>query len=192
MGYHRAGFDEIVGVDIVPQPNYPFEFIQGDALEYPLDGFDLIHASPPCQVYSATRTFASVGDHPDLVGPTRKRLESSKTPWVIENVPGAPIRQDVVLCGSMFGLPLRRHRWFETSDLPLMLVPPCMHRYNGKVYIVAGHPGGTRNGVPVGTADEWRKAMEVPWMTAWEISQAIPPAYTEWIGQQIRTQIPQP
>ena len=99
MGYHRAGF-EVVGIDIAPQPNYPFEFVQADAMEFPLDGFDAIHASPPCQAYTALAT----GKHPRLIEPMRERLASSGVPWVIENVVGAPLRQPVLLCGSMFGL----------------------------------------------------------------------------------------
>ena len=183
VGYHRAGF-EVVGVDHKPQPNYPFEFHLADAMTYPLEGFDVIHASPPCQAYSATRTFPSVGEHPDLLAAIRARLAAQSKPWVIENVPGSPMRRDTILCGSMFMLPIRRHRWFETKGVPLVLTPPWGHS-NVTKYTIAGHSGRSRKGGPVGTADEWRSAMEVPWMSAWEISQAIPPAYTEHIGRLI-------
>ncbi len=123
MGYHRAGF-EVVGVDIAPQPHYPFEFIQGDALLYlqavpwlrDLSRFDAIHASPPCQAYSqASAQWDSrlgADRHPDLLPEVRMLLEATGLPWVIENVPSSPMSNYVVLCGSSFGLGVRRHRWF--------------------------------------------------------------------------------
>jgi hypothetical protein len=117
MGYHRAGFD-VVGVDINPQPHYPFEFHQGDAMTWPLDGFDAIHASPPCKAFTRAGWSAHFGyhdRHDDLLTPTRTRLVLQPAPWVIENVPGSPMAPSVVLCGSNFGLNLRRHRWFECS-----------------------------------------------------------------------------
>jgi DNA (cytosine-5)-methyltransferase 1 len=181
-GYHRAGFD-IVGIDNRPQPHYPYEFHQADALEYPLDGFDAIHASPPCQAYSILGNFA-LGDYPDLYNATRERLTATGRPWIIENVPGAPYRQGVTLCGSMFGLGVRRHRNFEASWL--MLSPGCTHRDQGPTLTVCGHPGGVEAlRRPAGTADQWRTAMGIDWMTAREITQAIPPAYTEHIGAQL-------
>lgn len=106
MGYHRAGF-RVVGVDIEPQPHYPFEFHQADALTFPLDGFDAYHASPPCQRYSMITKLhgrAIVESHPDLIDPTRYRLKSSGKPYIIENVPQAPLKDAVTLCGSMFNL----------------------------------------------------------------------------------------
>lgn len=116
MGYHQAGFD-VVGVDINPQPDYPFEFHQADAMEFPLDGFDAIHASPPCQVFTALKTMHNAGEHFDLLTPMRARLKEWGGPYVIENVPGAPMQDHVTLCGSSFGLgvkkydrELRRHR----------------------------------------------------------------------------------
>src|SRR5688500_4187308 len=102
-GYHRAGF-EVVGVDLKAQKNYPFEFIQADALDYPLDGFDVIHASPPCQAYSVLRRANPDAEYADLIEPTRAKLQASGLPWIIENVPGAPLAQSITLCGSMFGL----------------------------------------------------------------------------------------
>ncbi len=107
MGYYRAGFDEIVGIDFVKQKRFPFDFVLANALNPPVDlnDFDLIHASPPCQAYSiGTRNMGTAEGRPDLLGDTRKLLQSSNTFWVIENVPGAPMRVDLLLCGSMFGL----------------------------------------------------------------------------------------
>ena len=180
MGYHRAGF-EVVGVDIKPQPRFPFEFHLGDALEYPLEGFDAIHASPPCQRYSVlAKAHRNRGrQYPDLLGATRGRLEQTEAIWVLENVPGAPMRVDLVLCGSMFGMRVRRHRWFELS-LPIStLPPPCDHSKRPVVVSGNNHSGGF-------TAVEIMEAMEMPWAkTRYEVRQAIPPAYTEWIGHQL-------
>ena len=135
MGYHRAGFD-VVGVDNAPQPNYPFPFELADAMTFPLDGYDAIHASPPCQAYSITKN-AHGREHPMLVEPVRFRLAGSGLPWVIENVPGAPLLDPVTICGSMFDLrawdyyinqmvQLRRHRLFESS-VALVAPGPCRH-----------------------------------------------------------------
>lgn len=176
IGYHRAGF-EVVGVDIDPQPNYPFEFHQADAMTFPLDDFDAIHASPPCQHYTpVTRWRGSSGDHPDLYDRTLTRLLDSNAVWAIENVPHAPFTPDVVLCGSMFGLPIRRHRWFIGSPSLLPWVQPCTHRSTD----LAFDHGGTTS-----TESEYRDAMGCDWMTVKESRQAIPPAYTEWIGGQL-------
>ncbi len=189
MGYHRAGF-EVVGVDIVEQPEYPFTFVRGDALVPPFDlaGFDLIHASPPCQAYVRSGMVAKDGRHPDLLGPTRTMLQSSGTSWVIENVPGAPMRADVMLCGSMFGLEVRRHRWFELSQPVAFLTHPCDH--STPITGVYGHPhgkgGAWRNGFrPMLPSDlpTWSRAMGIDWMSARTITQAIPPAYAEFIGR---------
>src|SRR3990167_5832997 len=126
MGYHRAGFD-VVGVDINPQPRYPFEFHQADALTFPLDGFDAIHASPPCQAYTAMRRLGkNAGSNaPELVDPIRSRLVGSGVPWVMENVVGSPLLNPLMLCGSSFGLGVQRHRLFEGSHLVFGL--PCRH-----------------------------------------------------------------
>jgi DNA (cytosine-5)-methyltransferase 1 len=192
MGYHRAGFD-VVGVDIHPQPHYPFEFHQDDATTFPLDGFDVIHASPPCQAYSATAHFSSSGtNHPMLVEPTRDRLVASGQPWVIENVVGAPLLSPVRLCGSSFGLRVWRHRLFEMSDPPAM-VPPCSHYHHPEPLDVTGTgaasvrprlSGGGRSRKPAGVSQA-RAAMGIDWMSRRELAQAIPPAYTEWIGRQL-------
>ena len=188
MGYHRAGF-EVVGVDIKPQPHYPFEFHQADALTYPLDGFDVIHASPPCQRYSVATVFhpGRQAQHPDLVGPVRERLIVAGVPWVIENVMGAPLRNPVMLCGTMFeGLRVYRHRNFEAHP-PIYWPPPLgphthraaepgRHVPDHGWMTVAGHFSDVR------AASE---AMVIDWMSRDELRQAIPPAYTEWIGRQL-------
>lgn len=177
MGYHRAGF-EVVGVDIAAQPNYPFEFHQSDALEYPLDGFDVVHASPPCQAFTAARVIHG-REHADLLTPIRERLERCGARWVIENVPGAPMRKDLVLCGSVFGMPrLRRHRWFEFACPTAWMVPPCSH--GTETVSVFGHGGHVYHGVA-----SWRCVMGIDWMTRDELAQAIPPAYTKFIGARL-------
>lgn len=184
MGYHRAGFD-VVGVDINPQPHYPFEFHQADALTFPLDGFDVIHASPPCPRYIRSGN-VDRARHPDLLGPVRDRLARTGAIWIIENVPGAPMRADVVLCGSMFGLEVRRHRWFEIS----VPVPPwtlsCDHsRPIASVYGNMHGQGGAWPGMLPDDLPTRRRAMGIDWMTADEIKDAIPPAYTQFIGEQL-------
>ncbi len=190
MGYHQAGFTDIVGVDIVPQPNYPFTFIQADALEPPvrLDDFDLIHASPPCQRWSTAR---HSDNHPDLVGKTQEYLEIIGRPFVIENVPQAPLRRDVILCGSQFGLDIKRHRVFETSFGPL-LVSPCNHQWADPdaPYLVAGHGGGWNlNHRNFRTLTHAKELMGMDWIThRREVTEAIPPAYTKYIGEQFLNQ----
>jgi DNA (cytosine-5)-methyltransferase 1 len=192
MGYHRAGF-EVVGVDINPQPHYPFEFHQADALTFPLDGFDAIHASPPCQLFSrAGKLREAQGGEPsslDLLTPMLLRLVTETADygqsWVVENVPGAPL-EGVTLCGSTFGLGVRRHRVFA-SNLALMGNGSCRHREQGRpvgVYHVLGDdiPQGGRT---ARTLEEGQQAMGIDWMTWPELKEAIPPAYTEWIGRQL-------
>lgn len=194
-GYQRAGFTRIVGVDHEPQPNYPFEFVQTDAVEYaesiPKE-FDAVHASPPCQAYSSLARFnGSQHRHADLVGIIRYHLIRSRLPWVIENVVGSPLICPVVLCGSMFGLGVRRHRLFEVN-FPVAQPPLCDHKRQGRTVAVYGHPGaysmrdvmrGKRSSRS--TVAIWRWAMGIDWMTSLELAQAIPPAYTEWIGQHL-------
>lgn len=187
-GYHDAGFD-VVGVDIEPQPDYPYEFHQADALTVSLDGFDAIHASPPCQSFTAYRRKGhGVGDgYPDLIEPIRTRLERSGLPYVIENVAGAPLRNAVMLCGSSFGLDVRRHRYFE-SNAPLT-APPCDHSWQTPRFPPATNRTNLRRTVEVGV---WRiplevqqRAMGIDWMPLRSLSEAIPPAYTEHIGRQL-------
>jgi hypothetical protein len=185
MGLHRAGF-EVVGVDIKPQPRYPFEHHVADALTFPLDGFDLIWASPPCQRYSMyARNMGTAHNHPDLVVPVRARLEASGVPFIIENVPGAPLRADVILCGSMFGLAVRRHRLFECSFLVGLAPAACDH--SRPAIPVYGH--GTpqwyrmRRG-NIGLAEKRAAMGDIDWMNRDELSQAIPPAYSEWLARR--------
>jgi DNA (cytosine-5)-methyltransferase 1 len=196
VGYHRAGF-EVVGVDINPQPHYPFEFHQADAIEFLsetlAEGFDLIHASPPCQFYSRLRTLPWLRDKEywDSIPPTRAALQAVGKPFVIENVEGAPV-DGITLCGTMFGLqwddgtPLYRHRPFETPTFMLApghskhtktLVPGRLLKGRARLnngYVIGGHQNGLRA----------MGAMGIDWMTGNELSQAIPPAYTEFIGSE--------
>jgi DNA (cytosine-5)-methyltransferase 1 len=184
VGYHRAGF-EVVGVDNRPQPHYPFEFHQADALEYPLDGFDAIHASPPCQAYSMAAQNTGK-TYPDLLDPIRKLLQQTSALWVIENVPGAPMRPDYKLCGCHFGLALRRERWFETSWQAFELSLSCNHP--GPVVSVVGHgtPSWVRRQLGYNpTIADYRAAMGIDWMNRDELSQAIPPAYCTYIGHHL-------
>jgi DNA (cytosine-5)-methyltransferase 1 len=200
VGYSRAGFD-VIGVDINPQPNYPFQFIQADWEEplWVLPGLwernkipFLIHASPPCQAYSSmTKRWGRSAQHPDLVSKVRERLIEIDSPYVIENVLQAPLINPTVLCGSMFNLgvqvgterrQLRRHRGFE-SNLSIPTPVPCIHM--GRAIGVYGHSGGVskRDGITFSGTDSWREAMGIPWMTGKELSESIPPAYTEYIGK---------
>jgi DNA (cytosine-5)-methyltransferase 1 len=194
MGYHRAGFD-LVGVDIAPQPNYPFAFVQVDALDYLAEhgrGYHAIHASPPCQAYSDLK-YRTGADYPDLVGRTRELLEAAGQPYVIENVEGAPLVDPVVICGSSLGLgvanrQLRRHRLFETN-WPL-LVPPCAHAGRPVVGVYGTGGGGQMTrGFKARGVVEAREALGTPWMTMAECAQAVPPAYTELIGWQLLQQL---
>jgi DNA (cytosine-5)-methyltransferase 1 len=188
VGYARAGF-HVVGVDIAPQPRYPFDFIQWDALTYlPLDGdalrFDAIHASPPCHDHSTLSALSGKDGTGRLLADTIDALERTGLPYVVENVPGSGSEMGgrwVQLCGSSFGLKVRRHRLFRCS-FPL-LVPPCDHATQGQPIGCYGTGGGgqmTRG--RKGSLDECREAMGIPWMNRAEISQAIPPAFTEYIG----------
>jgi DNA (cytosine-5)-methyltransferase 1 len=185
VGYHRAGF-EITGVDNRPQPRFPFAFIQADALEYVAEHareYDVIFASPPCQAYSvATRDKSK---HPDLVASVRELLEATGLPWVIENVPGAPLIDPVVICGSSLGLRVRRHRLFETN-WPLM-VPPCAHGQQGQPVGVYGEgsSSGQKRGRKADNEAEVLAVMEMPWANRREATQAIPPRMTELVGAQL-------
>lgn len=185
-GYQLAGF-EVVGVDIDLQPDYcGDEFHQADALTFPLDGFDAIHASPPCQAFTAyRRRGAGVGDgYPDLIAPMRERLEQAGVPWVIENVAGAPLRNAIMLCGSSFGLDVRRHRYFESNVA--LLAPPCDHSWQTPRFPCATNRTNLRRTVEVGVwripLDVQQRAMGIDWMPLRNLTEAIPPAYTEHIG----------
>jgi len=200
VGYSRAGFD-VVGVDIVRQPRFPFEFRQADALTLSLEflrGFDLIHASPPCQGYTPLRHAPGAVGAPLLIGRTRDLLNRAGRPWIIENVEEAywAMRDPIVLCGSMFGLGaqgcrLQRHRLFETS-FPIAQ-PPCRHDGRAVIGVYGGH--ARRRAASAGgrgTKDVWvgghraaaSAAMGIDWMTLGEMSEAIPPAYAEFIGRR--------
>ena len=192
VGYHRAGFDDITGVDINPQPRYPYKFIQADALEYLAahgHEFDAIHASPPCQGYSVTANMPWVGEYPKLIEPVRDLLIKTGKPYIIENVLGAPLILPITLCGTMFGLRMFRHRLFETSFF-MLSVPHIKHREqvgkNGFV-CMAGHGDGGRGRIPADHRNiaAWKKASGIDWMTRDEMAEAIPPAYTEYIGRHL-------
>lgn len=189
MGIHRAGF-EVVGVDINPQPRYPFEFRQGNALETDFSGFDFVWASPPCQAYTkASLSQRNRGKvYPDLLAATREKIIASRLPYIIENTPGAPMRVDVVLCGSMFGLRLIRHRWFECSLPILIMTNPCNHHPNPCVVVGHGTTSWARakNGGKCHTIKENRDAMGIDWMNRGELSQAIPPAYSEFMMRSVK------
>ena len=188
FGYAQAGF-AVHSVDLSPQPHYPFEYDQADALEYVRAyayQYDVIHASPPCQRYSAM-TCCRPGRsavYPDLIEPTRAMLKKIGKPWIIENVVGAPLIHPIMLCGTMFGLPLYRHRLFESS-MTLTAPPHPKHVIRGSR---AGHyrPGEIisvcGNCTPIALA---RKAMGIDWMSRHELAESIPPAYTHHLGLQI-------
>jgi DNA (cytosine-5)-methyltransferase 1 len=187
MGYHEAGF-EVVGVDIEPQPRYPFEFHQADALTFPLGGFDAVHGSPPCNDHSPLAQL--VGKHGTgwMLSATVERLKAFGLPFVVENVERADLPGALVLCGTEFGLRsgrhwLRRHRRFASN---VLLMGAGGHHCAGKpiggVYGTGGECRG--HGYKFNDAGR-REAMGIDWMTRAELSQAIPPAYTRFIGEQL-------
>jgi DNA (cytosine-5)-methyltransferase 1 len=183
MGYARAGF-EVVGVDIAEQPNYPFTFWRADALDvlqswgtstayHFAGGFDAIHASPPCQGYAnVTRWRGDPDTHPRLIEDVREWLVATGLPYVIENVRTTALRPCLVLCGSMFDLPFRRHRGFETNWNGFTLVQPCQHRSTDLAFMHKGERA-------------YADAMGCDWMTNREAREAIPPAYTEYVGRHL-------
>jgi DNA (cytosine-5)-methyltransferase 1 len=185
MGLHRAGFD-VIGVDIKPQPEYPFTFYQADALEYALLGCSFVWASPICQRYTAyKRRKDHVPDYDCFIVPIRQKLKSWGGPYVIENVPGAPLRDPFTLCGSMFDLDVKRHRIFESNVTVPSLT--CRHEIWTPRFPPATNRKNLRKTVEVGV---WRiplevqhKAMGIDWMRRETLSQAIPPAYAEFIGK---------
>lgn len=180
MGYHQAGFD-VVGVDINYQPLYPFKFYRADALTFDLEGFDLINASPPCQRFSKiSYSWPDADRHPDLLNPILKRLQGSGKWYVVENVPGAPLPGAVMLCGSMFGLGVQRHRLFRANFV--IEQPKCSH--NDYCVSVSGNGRNQQLGIKQPTIDEKQRAMGIDWLTTKPLGQAIPPAYTKYIAQQ--------
>jgi DNA (cytosine-5)-methyltransferase 1 len=217
-GYHCAGF-EVVGVDVVDQPNYPFCFVRADALatlarllsggalcecldDYALKDFDAIHASPPCQAYSAGGSIPGAGEHVALVELVRDLLDRSGLPYVIENVVGAPLRNAVILCGAAFGLradghDLARHRLFETN-WQMGLVPPCAHGSSPVIGIYGDRAKASRGETLTVRSSRWSRprglavggeAMGIDWMTWRELSQAIPPAYAEHVGGYLMREV---
>ncbi|GII91149.1 DNA cytosine methyltransferase [Sinosporangium siamense] len=192
MGYHLAGFD-VTGVDIAPQPNYPFDFCQADAIDFVRKHghkFDVINASPPCQAYTmAQRIRGRI--HPDLIDPLRQVLQATGKPYLIENVIGAPLERPVILCGAMFGLRTYRHRGFETGGGVTVPAPP--HPVHSAPTAKMGRPVqdgefmhvvGNFSGVPLA-----RRIMGMPWATRDELREAIPPAYTHYIGRIITSAV---
>lgn len=188
MGLHRAGFD-VTGVDINRQPRYPFRFIQADALTFPLDGYDFIWASPPCQLHSNLNALWQ-REYLDAIPTMRERLERAGCDYVIENVVGAPLQNWVMLCGTMFSLKVFRHRLFESNRL--LLVPPhCKHdgstgthRWPPKP--VGGYVQVTGHMFNLTVASA---AMGIDWMNRAELAESIPPAYSEFLGAQVLSQL---
>lgn len=196
VGYHRGGF-EVMGVDIQPMPNYPYAFIQTSALQALVTvdfvaGFDAIHASPPCQASSNLTKGTNRGrQYVNLIPAVRELLNLTGLPYVIENVQGSALRRDQTLCGEMFGLDVIRHRYFELGGWSAPAPGHKSHRgkvqgwrhgtyYPGPYFAVYGEGGGK------GTVTEWQQAMGIDWTSnRKEIAEAIPPAYTEWIGGQL-------
>lgn len=203
-GYADAGFD-VVGIDLDPQPRYPYEFHQADALEFVAEHgheFDVIHGSPPCQKFSRTKTLHD-NNHPDLVAETRAALEATGKPWIIENVVGAPLVNPLRLCGTEFGMvapdvdgvPLKlvRHRLFE-SNIMLTGAGGCRHDPTIQTASIYGAGGGwmpahrdnpERRGGYIPHIDVIRELLGIDWMTKHELSQSIPPAFTEHVGAQV-------
>lgn len=220
-GYSRAGFD-VVGVDINYQSEYPFPFIRDDAIEFlkamlndgvcwngekwlRLDDFNAIHASPPCQSSTALTKGTNAGkfEYPDLIDPTRRLLNQTGKPYIIENVQGSKLRRDMTLCGDMFDLRVIRHRYFElgnwSAEAPPHLTDQRKHKgrvagmrhgewFEGPYFAVHGDGGGK------GSIQQWRDAMDIHWINPdltiknqrKMIAEAIPPAYTEYIGNQLK------
>lgn len=211
MGLHKAFPNaKITGVDIEEQPHYPFEFIRGDALVFPLEGFDFIWASPPCQAHTVLKGAAwdkkgYAKKHADLIPQTRARLIQSGIPYIIENVPGAPLINPIVLCGSYFdlqtrcGAQLRRHRQFECS-FPVGESVPCCHklrtiglfgnkaRDTGMEKRHYSKPKASRGKPPkiLFSLQDAREVMGIDWMNMAELSQAIPPAYSEYLANKFK------
>lgn len=190
VGLYRAGFD-VVGVDNKPQKNYPFQFIQADALKVrdflDLSFFDFIWASPMCQRYSKTKSLHK-NNYPEQIPEIREILTATGKPFIIENVEDAPLLEPVLLCGTMFGLKVIRHRIFESNVNLHTLRPPCFH--HGKTAKRGEYDSGQRGFVTVVGGNFSpkfaREAMRIGWMTKKELAQAIPPDYSEFLGKIIR------
>jgi DNA (cytosine-5)-methyltransferase 1 len=209
MGYHRAGY-HVEGVDITIQKDYPFPIHEMDAIKAILQfgkSFDLIHASPPCQAHSVAgkACVATMGkEYEDLVGATREALEWTGRPWIMENVPHAPMRPDVILFGYMFGLKVIRQRWFELGG-GLFLMNPMAGPRNGSLkkgdFVTVAGKGSSRNRshstyydrpkfYKGNIKDTWRYAMGIDWMeSTYCLAQSIPPAYTQYLGEMVQDQV---
>lgn len=198
MGYVRAGFD-VTGVDMVDRSSvYPGQrFVQADALEFLAahgGDFDFIHASWPCQAHCTLTNGTHKGKrtYADLIPAGRKLMRASGRPWVIENVAGAPIRKDLMLCGEMFGLGVIRHRFFEFSD-PSLATPKAHVKHRGRVagwrhgqYFDGPYLAVYGNGGGKGSVADWQRAMGIDWTAdRMDLAEAIPPAYTQWIGEHL-------
>jgi DNA (cytosine-5)-methyltransferase 1 len=188
MGYHRAGFD-VHGVDNRIQKRYPFHFYWKDALQFVAEHsehFDVIHASPPCHDHSYLASVTGGNDTFWILEATRDALQATGKPYVIENVMGAEMPGSIILCGSMFGLGVQRHRQFESNVA--FTQPDCAHESQQMTVSVVGNPCGKsrRNGQQVrGTRTDWMAAMAIDWMVVRELTQAVPPAYTQFVGEQL-------
>jgi len=194
QGYADAGF-EVVGVDVKHGKRYPFEYLRQDVMELDIDflkSFDVIHASPPCQLFSSTKHLRNAqgkgSSKLDLVEPVREMLLASGRPYVIENVLGAPLIDAVTVCGSFFGLKVRRHRLFESNVK--LVGTDCRHKEQGRP---VGIYGSMRDEIPSGgktavTMDLAKQAMGIDWMLWGELVEAIPPAYSKFIGEQVASQ----
>jgi hypothetical protein len=198
MGYHLAGFD-VVGVDLAPQPRYPFEFHQGDAVEFLRDHgheFDAVHASPPCQASCALTKGTNAGrEYVQLIPATREALRGAGRPWVMENVQGSDLARWLTLCGEYFELGVIRHRYFELGGFMVWQPEHVPHRgrvggwrhgerFAGPYVAVYGDGGGK------GSVEQWQQAMRIEWTSdRHELAEAIPPAYTEYIGYYLLNQV---
>jgi DNA (cytosine-5)-methyltransferase 1 len=199
-GYHDAGF-EVIGVDVKRMPRYPYEFLQADVIEFlkaavrfGISGVDAIHVSPPCQRWSVMSKCRPglAGRYPDLITPTRELLQRIGLPYIIENVPGAPLRAPVTLCGSQFGLVarwpgkgvygLRRHREFESWPFKIPSPDPCDHYWPSLPVYGHGAAGNRPELRGQGFAQLARDGMGIGWMTRSEMAEAIPPAYAKYAG----------
>ncbi len=195
VGYARAGF-EVEGVDIEPQPHYPFKFYQADALEFLLEGYDAYHASPPCQHASKLGIMNRIirpgkYHHPNLIEQTRMILKATGKPYIIENVEGANLKSPAIMCGSWFGLDLRRHRLFE-NNIALFSTPCCHYWQKPRFHSLDHNRKSPARVIGVhghlnypGEMELRNQAMGIDWMTNAELVEAIPPAYTEYIGKYL-------
>jgi len=182
MGLYRAGF-EVTGYDTKPQPRYPFEFRMGNALDADLSGFDFVWASPPCQRYTRAQNAAkNSNSHPDLIPTFREKLITWGGPYIIENVVGAPLIDPVLICGLALGLKVKRHRLFESN---LFLFGTTCPSHDQDYYIIFGHEVRSRSGERKNRISDGRTAMGINWMNRGELSEAIPPAYSEFLGRQV-------